>query len=951
MGDSVEIRNLKPRERVKNAKTFAEYWAGKGNEKSETQAFWNSLLRDIFGVVKPEKYIEYERPVVISNKSFIDGYIQDTRVLIEQKSIGIDLRKAEKQSDGSYLTPYEQGRRYANELENNLKPDWIIVCNFEEFIVYDENKSRIKRGDTREVASFMLNELDEYYYLLDFLVDTHKRDIKKETQVSFEAGQIVGKIYDALVKQYKFIEEKDDDGVLTERAKREQQSLNRLCVRLVFCLYAEDSGLFEKKNQFHDYLCSFTADKLREGIINLFKVLDQPIEKRDPYMDSNLLEFPYVNGSLFADDNLAIPPMTEEIRDVLIEHASTDFDWSTISPTIFGAVFESTLNPETRRSGGMHYTSIENIHKVIDPLFLDNLKDELREIKTKKNKIYKRIDDFQKKLASLTFLDPACGSGNFLTETYISLRKLENEAIAFSQLSSGSTNALALEGDANPIQVSINQFYGIEINDFAVVVAKTALWIAEHQMLKETEKIMYGLNVDFLPLHTFATIVEGNALRMDWNEIIPSNELNYIMGNPPFSAGRRMGESQRQDMVDVAYDFPKNGDLDYVSLWYIVAARYMQNSSIRAGFVSTSSITQGEQVILLWKILFEKYKLNIFYAIRSFNWESEAKNKAGVHCVIIEFVVGNTNSERWIRDGDKVKKVEYINGYLMESKNIWISGEKKPISDVPLISNGSKPLDNAICAFTPEEKTDFLIKEPKAEPYFYRYMGSREFINNIERWFLLINRIPPHLLIKMPAVLRKLEEIKAYRLSSKSAPTRKLADTPAKFHFENMPENDYLVIPQTSSGRRRYIPIGFLTPDVLVNNKLQVMRDGGLYEFGVLSSNIHNAWLRTVAGRLREDFTYSVSVVYNTFPWPKIDKQQKEKIEQTAQAILDVRSLYPESSLAALYDELTMPIDLREAHIANDKAVMKAYGLKLSMTDDEIVAELMKLYQQIVNKK
>lgn len=423
------------------------------------------------------------------------------------------------------------------------------------------------------------------------------------------------------------------------------------------------------------------------------------------------------------------------------------------------------------------------------------------------------------------------------------------------------------------------------------------------------------------------------------------------MGNPPFSAGRRMGESQRQDMVDVAYDFPKNGDLDYVSLWYIVAARYMQNSSIRAGFVSTSSITQGEQVILLWKILFEKYNLNIIYAVRSFNWESEAKNKAGVHCVIIEFVVGNTNSERWIRDGNSVKKVEYINGYLMESKNIWISGEKKPISDVPLISNGSKPLDNAICAFTPEEKRDFLIKEPKTEPYFYRYMGSREFIDNIERWFLLINRIPPHLLIKMPAVLQKLEEIKAYRLSSKSAPTRKLADTPAKFHFENMPENDYLVIPQTSSGRRRYIPIGFLTADVLVNNKLQVMRDGGLYEFGVLSSNIHNAWLRTVAGRLREDFTYSVSVVYNTFPWTIIDKQQKEKIEQTAQAILDVRSLYPESSLAVLYDELTMPIDLREAHIANDKAVMKAYGFKSSMTDDEIVAELMKLYQQMVNEK
>ena len=526
--------------------------------------------------------------------------------------------------------------------------------------------------------------------------------------------------------------------------------------------------------------------------------------------------------------------------------------------------------------------------------------------------------------------------------TLLSLRRLENEAI--SLLYQGQI----ILDIGNPIKVSISQFYGIEINDFAVTVAKTALWIAESQMMKETENVVH-MSLDFLPLKTSANITEGNALRIDWESVIPKYKLNYIMGNPPFSAGRRMGDSQRKDMVDVAYDFPKNGDLDYVCLWYIVSTRYMQNTNIKASFVSTSSITQGEQVVLLWKILFEKYRLNIIYAVRSFNWQSEAKNKAGVHCVIIEFTIGNTSQEKFIRDGGIIKKVKHINGYLMDNENIWILGQKKPISSVPLISNGSKPLDNAICAFTPEEKSDFLKKEPNAKPYFYRYMGSREFINNIERWFLLINRIPPHLLSKMPFVMQKLREIKEYRLNSSSLPTRKLAETPAKFHFENMPDKNYLVIPQTSSGRRRYVPIGFLTPDILVNNKLQVMRDGGLYEFGILSSNIHNAWLRTVAGRLREDFTYSVSIVYNTFPWATPTDKQIEKIEKTAKEVLSARNLYPDSSLADLYNELIMPPELRKAHQNNDRAVMEAYGfpVKNTFTESMCVSNLMKMYKEL----
>ena len=877
----------------------------------------------------------FEEQVHLDHTSFIDGSIPTTKVLIEQKGLGKDLKKPIKQSDGTLLTPFQQAKRYITELPLSQHPRWVVTCNFEKFFVYDMERPG---GEPEEI---LLENLPTEYYRLSFLVDNENEHLKREMEVSIAAGEMVGVLYDAFHKQY-----------TDPNSEHALKSLNVLCVRLVFCLYAEDAGIFGHHGMFHDYLSEYDTRHMRKALIELFQVLDTKPADRDPYLkDDNpsLAAFPYVNGGLFANEDIEIPPFTDEIRHILLDNASSDFDWSEISPTIFGAVFESTLNPETRRSGGMHYTSIENIHKVIDPLFMDDLKKEFREIceiaveRTRERK----LKDFQQKLATLNFLDPACGSGNFLTETYISLRRLENDVLRI--LSHGQISF----GDVayNPIQVSLGQFFGIEINDFAVTVAKTALWIAESQMMKETEEIVL-MHLDFLPLKSYTNIIEGNALRIDWETIVPKYNLNFIMGNPPFSAGRRMGDSQRQDMKDVAYDFPKNGDLDYVCLWYIVAARYMQNTSIKAGFVSTSSITQGEQVILLWKILFEKYNLNIVYAIRSFNWQSEAKIKAGVHCVIIEFVVGSTNEERWIRDGGSIKKVDYINGYLMESKNVWISGQKKPISDVPLISNGSKPLDNAICAFTPEEKEIFVSKEPKAEPYFYRYMGSREFINNIERWFLLINRIPPHLLAKMPLVLQKLEEIKEYRLSSNSAPTRKLADTPAKFHFENMPDEEYLVIPQTSSGRRRYVPIGFLTPDVLVNNKLQVMKEGGLYELGILSSNVHNAWLRTVAGRLREDFTYSVSVVYNTFPWPAVTKEQKIKIEQTAKEILDARAMYPESSLAVLYDELTMPPELRKAHQNNDRAVMQTYGFSIKdMTESKCVAELMKMYQELTKEK
>lgn len=918
-------------EQKEAAREFAAYWKGKGYEKGESQAFWLSLLRDVYGVEHPEQFICFEEQVHLDHTSFIDAMIPSTKVLIEQKGLGKDLEAAIRQSDGTYLTPFQQAKRYITELPVSQHPRWVVTCNFSTFRVYDMDRPA---GDPEEI---LLENLENEYYRLQFLVDDGNEHLKKEMEVSIAAGELVGMLYDALAAQY-----------ADPTSKESMESLNVLCVRLVFCLYAEDAGIFGKHGMFHDYLAGFDTRKMRRAVIDLFKTLDTPPEDRDPYLKDDspeLAEFPYVNGGLFKDEDIEIPPFTDAIRELLLNRASDDFDWSEISPTIFGAVFESTLNPETRRSGGMHYTSIENIHKVIDPLFLDDLRGELKEIcetnvyRTKKLK----LKNFQKKLANLQFLDPACGSGNFLTETYICLRRLENEVLR--QLEQGQISFV--DENWNPIQVSISQFYGIEINDFAVTVAKTALWIAESQMMKETESIIMQ-HLDFLPLKTNAHIIEGNALRMDWKSIIPKSQLSYIMGNPPFSAGRRMGATQREDMNRVASDFPKNGDLDYVSAWYICAAKYMASTGIKAGFVSTSSITQGEQVILLWKKLFEEYKLNIFYAVRPFNWTSEAKNTAGVHCVIIEFVIGNYAEKKYILEGKMKREARHINGYLMNSSDVWITGTKKPICEVPTIRNGSKPLDNAICAFTPEEKAAFIKAEPKSEPYFYRYMGSREFINNIERWFLIINRIPPDELLKMPLVIKRLDMIREYRLNSNSIQTKKLAEFPAKFHFENMPTEKYLVIPQTSSGRRRYVPMGFLNPDIMVNNKLQIMKNAGLYEFGILSSNVHNAWLRTVAGRLRDDFTYSVSVVYNTFPWPSPTDEQKVKIEQTAQGILDARKFYPNNCLADMYGEyMYMFPKLLTAHQNNDRAVMRAYGFDIkTTTESSCVAALMELYQE-----
>lgn len=918
------------KEQKQAAKEFAKFWEGKGYEKGQSQTFWLQLLSQVYGIEKPEQFIEFEDQVHIDkNTGFIDGYIPTTKVLIEQKSIDKDLRKGIRQSDGSLLNPFQQAKKYIAELPLSKHPKWVITCNFKSFLIYNmENPN----GEPEEI---FLKDLEKEFYRLQFIVDKENENLKKEMEVSIQSGELVGKIYDEILPLYKNPENVES-----------LKSLNMLCVRLVFCLYAEDAGLFGKHQMFHDYLRRFETKDLRRALIDLFKVLDQKPEERDPYLDEELASFPYVNGGLFADEEIEIPNLNDKVKELLLTKASEDFDWSDISPTIFGAVFESTLNPETRRSGGMHYTSIENIHKVIDPLFLNDLKAELNEIlsikvlKTKKEKIYA----FQEKISNLKFLDPACGSGNFLTETYLSLRRLENKGLAAlqgGQIGFGDENI-------NPIKVSIGQFYGIEINDFAVTVAKTALWIAESQMMHETEEIL-RMNLDFLPLKSYTNIIEGNALRIDWNDVIPNTECNYIMGNPPFVGARMMNNSQKEDISNIFNGIKNSGNIDYVGCWYIKATQYMKNTLITTALVSTNSICQGEQPAILWKKIMDE-GIRINFAYRTFRWDSEASLKAHVHCIIVGFSFVNKEQKKIFENGN-IKACSNINAYLVEAPNIIIDSRSKPICNVPEIGIGNKPIDDGNYLFTEEEMKEFIKKEPASEKYFKKFYGSQEFINNKVRYCLWVGECEPSELSKMPNVLERIKNVKEFRLKSKSEGTRKLAERPTRFHVENMPKTNYLLIPRVSSENRRYIPIGFMNKNDLCSDSVHITAEADLYDFGILTSNVHMSWMRATCGRLEMRYRYSKDIVYNNFPWPNPTKDQRQKIKQTAKMILDSRNKYPNSSYADLYNEILMPTDLRKAHQMNDIAVMEAYGFDWrKMTESDCVAELMKMYQKLIEK-
>ena len=889
-------------------------------------------------MAEPEKYIKFEDQVKLDTSTgFIDGFISETHVMIEQKGAGKDLNKAIKQSDGSLLTPFQQAKRYSAELPYSERPRWIITCNFREFYVYDMENPR---GEPEKIK---LVDLEKEYYRLSFLVDKGSVHLQREMEISIKAGEVVGLLYDGLLKQYK---NPDDPETL--------KHLNKLCVRLVFCLYAEDAGIFGKHLMFHDYLKQFSANQLRKALTQLFKVLNQKPEERDPYLaddDPMLAAFPYVNGGLFADETVIIPPFNDELKTLLLQRASADFDWSEISPTIFGAVFESTLNPETRRSGGMHYTSIENIHKVIDPLFLNDLKKELEEIKSVSvwKEKEKKLLAYQKKLASLEFLDPAAGSGNFLTESYLSLRRLENAVI--SELHRGQ---ISMDAVTEPILVSISQFHGIEINDFAVTVAKTALWIAESQMMKETSKILV-MDLDFLPLKTNANIVEGNALRIDWESVVDKGRLNYIMGNPPFVGYGLQSKAQKEDILSLYVDekgrpYKTAGKIDYVSGWYWKAAQLMQGTDIFTALVSTNSITQGEQVASVWKPLYNRFGIHIDFAYRTFRWDSEASIKAHVHCVIVGFSSTKRNKIKVLFDNGLFKESSNINAYLIDAPDVFVESRTKPICKVLEMTSGNRPADGGHLIIEEDEYDDFIKKDPLAVKYLKRLSGATEFINNKKRWCLWLVGVSPAEIRKMPEVLRRIELCKEDRLNG-AEDRQKLALTPSLFRETKNPDTA-IVVPRHSSESRKYIPLGFIGKEMILTDAAMCIPYASRYDFGILTSNVHMAWVRAVCGRIKSDYRYSKDVVYNNFPWPNPTDEQKATIEQTAQAILDARALYPDASLADLYDELTMPPELRKAHQANDKAVMAAYGFPVkNFTESDCVAALMKMYQELTAKE
>ena len=911
------------------ARRFVADWTGRGYERGESQQFWLQLLTQVFGVDDPANFIRFEERVKLSNQSFIDAHIPATRVLIEQKSLGKDLRQGIPQSDGSVLTPYKQAKRYADNMPFSMRPRWIVVSNFASFLVYDLEQPG------QEPEEILLENLEREFFRLSFLVNPGEAHLHKEEEVSVKAGEIIGRIYDALLVQYGA----DDPATL--------RALNMLCVRLVFCLYAEDAGHFGR-DQFHDYLAAYNGDDLRTHLLELFRTLNTPEHLRSRYLAPQLAAFPYTNGGLFAEE-VDIPPFTPELKTMLLKQASLDFDWSRISPTIFGAVFESTLNPLTRRAGGMHYTSVQNIHRLIDPLFLDALTDELDAIlaRPQGDRRARALADFQDKLASLRFLDPACGSGNFLTETYLSLRRLENRAL--EALFAGRRMMGELY---NPIKVSINQFYGIEINDFAAVVATTALWISEAQMLAETERIVQQ-DISFLPLRAYNNICEGNALQTDWTSLCPKEELTYIIGNPPFVGYTLQSAGQKEDMLQILTDekgkpYKMAGKVDYVAAWFFKAAQLMQGTSIRTAFVATNSITQGEQVAAVWQPVMERFGAHIDFAYPSFRWDNEASDKAHVHCVIVGFscdpaLAKAKRKKLFAQEG--CKEVDNINAYLVAANNEFINNRKLPLCDVPLMTTGNRPADGGFLIIEQEDYDDFIAKEPDAVPFIKKFVGSTEFINNKKRYCLWLVDASPAQMRKMPLVMKRIEGCKQDRLNSPDKGRQQLADMPHLFREIQNP-NNYLIIPKVSSERRPYIPIGYMDKETIASDLVFIIPSASLYHFGVLTSWVHMAWMRAVCGRLKSDYRYSKDVVYNNFPWPDADASAVAAISETAQAILDARAAYPDSSLADLYDDTLMPPALRRAHRNNDRAVLRAYGFPTndSFTESDCVARLFQLY-------
>lgn len=928
--------------RQQNAREFVKTWSSpnKGREDADRQTFWNDLLQRVYGINDYYNYITYEKDVQVKaggkvTTRRIDGYIPSTKVMIEMKGKKVkDLTKPLKQSGGGDLTPFEQAKRYANFLPNSEQPRWILVSNFNEIDIHDMEKP------LATPTVIKLSDLPQKVKLLEFIVNASQQKIIDEKKLSVDAGNLVAKIYHELTNAYA-----QGRGV-DVNSPEIQRSLNMLIVRLVFLLYADDSNLFGKDNIFQAFIERREPRDIRRDLSALFKVLDQPESERDPYLDDEFNQFAYVNGGMFSDENVIIPQFTDELKRLIVEEAGAGFDWSGISPTIFGAVFESTLNPKIRRSGGMHYTSIENIHKVIDPLFLNDLHDEFDKIQNMGNNNQRVIKarEFRVKLGKLKFFDPACGSGNFLTETYLSLRKMENECL---RIITGDQGTLAITDDSDP-KVKIQNFYGIEINDFAVSVARTAMWIAESQMWEQTKDITFA-NKDFLPLDSNDSIYEGNALRMDWNDIVKPYELDYIMGNPPFLGKKEMSKEQKKELK-ILSDVKGIGKTDYVAGWFIKTGMFIQNTTVSYAFVATNSISQGENAIILWNAL-EKYHLHINFAYKSFVWQNEAKKRSQVHCVIL-CLSAQISSSRYIFDGKNCTQVQHINPYLMDMPYRLRSEPSKPICNVVPMGYGNVAGYSGFY-FDRSQKDAYLKEEPSLNKFIRPFGGAKELLNNKPRYCFWLVDAKPQDLRDSKILTELINNVYNYRtrLDAPTA-TKKKAETPQLFFYLTQKDRNVIVVPKVTTSRRPYMPILMVEPKYIVNGSALMIDTPSLYVFSMMSSSVHNAWMRAVGGRMKDDYQYSKEVIYNNFPWPNLDKKQKYKLASLGQKILDARDKEKESTLAKLYTETNFRVDteLRKAHEANDKAVLKAYGLKPSATEPEIVQHLFTMYEELTRK-
>ncbi len=890
------------------AVAFSKEWAGVSREHAEAKTFWDEFFK-VFGLTR-RHVASFEEPVknIRGSYSFIDLFWKGT-LLAEHKSLGKDLGKAHAQAM-DYIQDLQRENR------GDEAPQYVIVSDFARIALHD-----LEDGSTTEIA---LAELHENVHLFGFIPGYKRHKLEPEDPINLKAVQIMGDLHDAL-----------------EAGGYSGHQLERLLVRVLFCLFAEDTGIFER-NAFQLYLENHTSsDGSDVGplLAQFFQVLNTPEDRRQPHLLEELAALPYVNGDLFAE-SLSFAAFDRDMRNRLM--ACTRFDWSRISPAVFGALFQSVMEPRERRQIGAHYTSERDILKVIGPLFLEELKAELDKAKNDKNKLRK----LHERLAGMRLIDPACGCGNFLVVSYRELRLIELEILRRLLKRQRITDIGTI------LKLDVGQMFGIEIEEWPVRIAEVAMWLMDHQMNQRLSE-EFGEYFVRLPLKSSPHIHHENAMRIDWNDILPASECTQVLGNPPFSGAKYQLTRQRSEINEVSGNLKNSGLLDYVTGWYFKAAQYIQGTDIPVAFVSTNSISQGEQVGVLWNELFEKYGISIHFAHRTFAWESEARGKAHVHVIILGFGARPSKqrllySYESIRGEPSVSTATNICPYLVEGPNVAITNRSRPICDVPEIGIGNKPIDDGNYLFTDEEKEEFVKQEPASERFFKRWYGSREFINRNPRWCLWLGDCHPNDLRSMPLAMKRVAAVRKFRLDSASASTQKLAERPTRFHVENMPKGNYLLIPKVSSERRRYIPMGFMNSNVLCSDLVFILPNASRYHFGVLSSTMHMAWMRYVAGRLKSDYRYSAKLVYNNYPWPQqpTDKQ-RQTVEDAAQAVLDARESHPDATLADLYDPLSMPANLTKAHAKLDRTVDRCYRSQPFANERNRVEYLFKLYQKL----